>query len=690
MANLIVNNSFITKILVFVATSDYAQNINNLRPVTVHDRHIMLNYYDHDEADMCKPSHKTENCMLEEDTEESEDSVIFKTQASQSENFISNSATDFLYPRLSLITKKRIRGGSLIMLNMKYITLIFVTIFRYNDVSSETLQSCNSMVYCQGELLDVVQKSGIFEDSKTFVDMTQINSSPTTLENFENLKRETNNNPTTEQIRKFLEDNFVSEGELENWSPADYNSDPAFLKKIDDTFVRDFAKSMVNIWPTLARKVKSDVSENPDRHSLIAVPHGFIIPGGRFKELYYWDSYWIIKGLLLSEMDKTVRGMLENLLSLVERYGFVPNGSRVYYLNRSQPPLLSLMVGLYIDAINDTQWLHKNIHTLEKELNWWLNNRTTVVEKDGVKYTLAHFASDSGTPRPESYIEDIRTCANYEDQNEMENCYKDLKGGAESGWDFSSRWIFDAKGGTSANLTYIQTRRVVPVDLNAYLCKAFEELSRFYLLLGNAEKSMEWKEKSTSWKKSIELVLYDKKDGIWYDYDISLSRPRKLFYPSNLTPLWTESYQKPVGKPYGSRAAKYLKELGIDDYRGGIPTSLQQSGEQWDFPNAWPPLQELVILGLMKSGDSEARQLAEKFARIWIDSNIRGYNQNKAMFEKYDSTKSGQYGGGGEYVVQTGFGWTNGVALSIINEFYVDDNNIFQKFYNRLTNFKTG
>ncbi|KAJ8927272.1 hypothetical protein NQ314_020275 [Rhamnusium bicolor] len=552
---------------------------------------------------------------------------------------------------------------------MTQVTLLFITIFWYKHVRAQTLQSCDSMVYCQGKLLDVVQRAGIFQDSKTFVDMMQINPSTLTLTNFENLQKETDNNPTIKQIRKFVKDNFISEGELKNWSPSDIKRNPAFLEKIEDTVVRDFAKYLVSIWPMLARKIKKRISENQDRHSLIYVPYGFIIPGGRFKELYYWDSYWVIKGLLLSEMDKTVRGMLGNLISFVERYGFVPNGGRVYYLNRSQPPLLSLMVGLYIDATNDISWLNKNVGYLENELKWWLNKRTIVVSKDGSSYNLAHYAVESGTPRPESYIEDVRTCSIYKNQNEKELCYKNLKGAAESGWDFSSRWIFDNKGGVNANLTRIQTSRIVPVDLNAYLCKAFEELSRFYLLLGNQAKSKQWQEKVDSWKKSIELVLYDKKDGIWYDYDISLSRLRKYFFPSNFAPLWTESYERHLGKLYGSRAAKYIRNQGIHKFKGGIPTSLRQSGEQWDFPNAWPPLQEVVILGLLKSGDSDAFQLAKRFATLWINANILGYSGDKEMFEKYDAVNSGQYGGGGEYSIQTGFGWTNGVALSIINEF---------------------
>lgn len=301
---------------------------------------------------------------------------------------------------------------------MRRFAVILVALLSYCHAKSETPQSCDSLVYCQGDLLDTVQRAKIFNDSKTFVDMGQVNPMNETLANFEKLINNTNNNPTKKEVQEFVEENFVSRAELEEWTPPDYKSNPAFLKDIKDIVVRDFARTLVSIWPNLGRKVKSEVNEDPDRYSLIYLPNGFVVPGGRFQEVYYWDSYWIVKGLLLSEMTETVRGMLENFLSLVERYGFIPNGSRVYYLNRSQPPFLALMVGLYIEKTNDVDWLRQYIDVVEEELVWWLNNRVIDVEKDGVNYTLAHYASKSGTPRPESYSEDVKTCSSYTGQTD--------------------------------------------------------------------------------------------------------------------------------------------------------------------------------------------------------------------------------------------------------------------------------
>lgn len=209
------------------------------------------------------------------------------------------------------------------------------------------------------------------------------------------------------------------------------------------------------------------------------------------------------------------------------------------------------------------------------------------------------------------------------------------------------------------------------MDLNAYLCKAFRELSRFYKLLGDTKKSFQWLERATAWEKSIQEVFYDSQDGIWYDYDIALSQPRKIFYLSNFAPLWCETYDFSLKTDYGSKVVRYLNNLGLEGFTGGIPTSFDESGEQWDMPNAFPPLQEILIMGLLKTGERKATQLATILAHKWISANMRSYRKNGVMFEKYNAGNPEEIATGGEYMVQIGFGWTNGVALSIINQFYI-------------------
>lgn len=302
---------------------------------------------------------------------------------------------------------------------MVWLAIQLVSLLCIQNVFTTTIESCDSPIYCQGKLLHTIQYSvKIFNDSKTFVDLSQINSSNVTLTNFDKLMTKTNNKPNAADMREFVNNNFKSVGELDDWVPPDYNSNPAFLKRISDYTTRNFAKELVNIWPKLGRKVNDDVLKNPDRHSLVSLPNGFIVPGGRFQEIYYWDSYWIIKGLLISEMKDTARGMIDNLLSLIKRYGFIPNGSRVYYLNRSQPPVVAFMAKLYMDATNDLTWLRSVIGLLEQELNWWQENRSVTFKKNGTSYTLSRYSVASNTPRPESYFEDTNTCKLFTAQNE--------------------------------------------------------------------------------------------------------------------------------------------------------------------------------------------------------------------------------------------------------------------------------
>lgn len=120
----------------------------------------------------------------------------------------------------------------------------------------------------------------------------------------------------------------------------------------------------------------------------------------------------------------------------------------------------------------------------------------------------------------------------------------------------------------------------------------------------------------------------------------------------------------------GKKTVDYLKKNGILNLRGGIPSSLLSTGQQWDYPNAWSPYQNLIIIGLHKSGNEEAIEVARDLAHKWVNSIIKGFHENKAMFEKYNAQNSGQFGGGGEYHIQAGFGWTNGAILELINFYF--------------------
>ncbi|XP_052759357.1 uncharacterized protein LOC113519591 [Galleria mellonella] len=531
---------------------------------------------------------------------------------------------------------------------------------------------CNSSIYCSGDLLHKVQLARIYPDSKTFVDLKLVYSENDTLDNFAKLMDATNKNPSREALIQFVNKYFVDGNELSHWSPPDFDANPPILEQISDPKLKQFAKDVIQIWARLGRKVNPDIMEHPGRSSLIYVPNGFIVPGGRFKELYYWDSYWMVRGLIISNMTETAKGMIENLLYLVEKLGYMPNGSRLYYLGRSHPPLLTAMVASYFTATGDLAWLAKHIATVEKELHYWLTNKKIEVELKGKKYMLLRYIADktNNGPRPESYYEDFTNAQIFPNDDMREEFYLQIKSAAESGWDFSSRWfMFSNK---DVNLTSVHPTSILPVDLNSIFAGALEFAGDFRNHLKNRREAQKWWSLAKYWRSAIANVLWDSEDGIWYDYDLKAKAFRKQFYPSCATPLWTRAVEVDQASEYGARLAKYLSSSGAMDFPGGVPTSISHSGEQWDFPNAWPPLQSIIIGGLYNSGDEKAIQMAKDQAKIWIRANYIGYTTWQKMFEKYNVMKPGHEGSGGEYSVQDGFGWTNGIVLELLQRYGKD------------------
>ncbi|CAG0896196.1 unnamed protein product [Darwinula stevensoni] len=496
-----------------------------------------------------------------------------------------------------------------------------------------------SDIFCHGDLLKTVQLAELFGDSKEFVDMKLRFGPEVVKHNFQTLQESTRGSPTKEEVRRFVEENFLEPGtEFVPWTPEDWTPKPSFLEKIANPALRGWAEQLHALWKALGRKMSGDVEAHPDKHSLVFVPHPTVVPGGRFREFYYWDSYWTLRGLFVSGMKETAKGMIQNFLYMVERFGFVPNGGRVYY-QRSQPPYLIPMVKLYLEHTDDLEFLRENIQTLEKEFAFWMNERTLNVTHEGKRHRMARYNVETSGPRPESYKEDYHWASHFRAEEERSAFYNDLKSAAEN---------------------------VIPVDLNSLLCKNAYLLSEFFRLLGNSDRAAIYANEGDRWNETINSVLWDPEAGIWYDYDIKRKERRKAYYLSNVYPLWAGCYGT-TGQGGQEKAAErvldYLKREGVLEPIGGVPTSWQESGEQWDLPNTWAPLQHMLVSALQGAGEEEE---AFELARKWVDNNWITFRTTKAMFEKYDSMKQGYPGHGGEYDVQVGFGWTNGVALEFL------------------------
>ncbi|KAJ8952021.1 hypothetical protein NQ318_023462 [Aromia moschata] len=478
-----------------------------------------------------------------------------------------------------------------------------------------------------------------------------------------------NGKPNARAVKKFIADAFEGPGqEFEDWKPTDWIAYPKFLNDIKDKELRVWAQKLNDIWHQLGRKIKQEI-RNSDRYSIIWVPNPTIVPGGRFREFYYWDSDWIVKALLLCEMHSTVKGMLENFLYMVDNYGLIPNGGRIYYLARSQPPLLIPMIKLYYEFTGDKSFIARNIHLIEKEFNYWMTNHSKKIVMNGAEYTLAAYGDYSNGPRPESYFEDVTNAHIFTTDDEKTQFYSQLKAAAESGWDFSSRW-FVTKGGTSnfGTMKSTKTRFILPVDLNAMLCGNAKIIADFYSLLSNTPQASKYNEIRAQWLRAVTNILWHEDVGAWLDYDYVNKIRRNYFFPTNISPLWTGCYDSISKVKIVNSVLRYLKSRNFL-HTGGVPTSFLRTGEQWDFPNAWSPLQHMMIVGLNNTGNKEAMDLAYKLATVWIQTNYEVFKETSAMFEKYDASHHGSSGHGGEYEVQLGFGWTNGVILDLLNRY---------------------
>ena len=523
--------------------------------------------------------------------------------------------------------------------------------------------ACTSKIFCQGNLLRTVQMARIFNDSKMFVDMRMQKDEADVLQAYKALP----SSVSKEEVIKFVSDNFHRVGhDLEEWSPPDWKENPDVIDRIKDPNLKDFASKLNGLWKKLGRKISDEARKKPERSSLILVPNPFIVPGGRFREFYYWDSYWVVNGLLVCGMKDTVKGMIDNFIELVKIYGFVPNGGRIYYTNRSQPPFLIPMVDLYLNHTGDVDYVKSILDILEKEYSFWRKDRTVEVEtSSGRKYNLSVYAANMDTPRPESYYEDVHTAQGVPNDTKPA-LYQDIASAAESGWDFSTRWLNRTVPG-KGSLSSMRTRQIVPTDLNSVLYYCEKLLEKFFRHAGDTQKANTYKEYSDARRDAIEAVLWEESRGLWLDYDRQLKKKRAYFYASTVVPLWAGVHQGDVKREI--QVLRTLRRLKVLNFPGGFPTSLSPSGQQWDFPNAWPPLQHMLIAGFGQSSSKELRQEALKFAQKWITTNYKAWRSTGHMFEKFNVSVQGAPGGGGEYVIQVGFGWTNGVVLDILQRY---------------------
>lgn len=439
-------------------------------------------------------------------------------------------------------------------------------------------------------------------------------------------------------LGRFIRQRF----ELPRPAGGSYSTDPR----------HDVVTHIDRLWTALERQPQPGDA----RSSLLPLPRPYVVPGGRYDEIYYWDSYFTMLGLVESGRLDLVRAMVANFAAMIDRYGHVPNGNRTYYLSRSQPPFFAPMVQL-LASRDGPQVLADHLPQLEREYAFWMDGaddlapgsayRRVVRLPDGT--VLNRYWDDCDTPRDESHIMDVATAA--ASGRPAAEIYRNLRAGAESGWDFSSRWLADGR-----SLHTIRTVEIVPPDLNSLMHALESTLAQAHGSAGDADRAAHYRARAAARAGAIRSLLWDEDRGAFTDHLRDGMRSTGTVTLATVYPL----YFGIASQAQAGRIAATLRERLLQPH--GLATTTVRSGEQWDLPNGWAPLQWLAIRGLSRYGEDA---LAREVAGRWIRRNLELFRTQRKLVEKYDVTGDAE-AGGGEYPLQDGFGWTNGVLRALL------------------------
>jgi alpha,alpha-trehalase len=495
-------------------------------------------------------------------------------------------------------------------------------------------------IQVSGDLFEAVQSSKIFADSKTFVDSVPKKKPSEIKKEFQQLRKRKDFN-----LSEFIKENFT----LPEEEKIILNLPPE----------REMEEHIELLWKYLERQAGK---KRNDHSTLIPLPNSYIIPGGRFREIYYWDSFFTMQGLLACGMIKNVENMLNNFVYQIENLGHIPNGNRIYYLSRSQPPFFAAMVDSVSEYKKDKSWQLKYLDPIETEYNYWMKgeNKKLKFGEASAKIVgvednrvLNRYFDIEYIPREESFTEDV-TAASKLGKKGRSVLFNNIRAAAESGWDFSSRWFED-----EISLSKCIASEIIPVDLNCLLYFYEKKISEMYSLKNMKSQSDKYLIKSIQRRDLINRIFWDKDRDFYFDYSLKTKKTTNTFSLAACYPLFFEIADFEKAASVSNIIEKeFLKP-------GGVITTLNHTGQQWDAPIGWAPLQYITILGLKNYG---FKRLASEIKYRWLELNKSVFYRNKKMFEKYNVEDISLSAGGGEYPLQDGFGWTNGVAIALLKK----------------------
>ena len=442
--------------------------------------------------------------------------------------------------------------------------------------------------------------------------------------------------------------------DLKNFFERYFQPNPSRTSEFKSDTSRPVQEHIHILWEVLKREKDKTIEGS----SLLPLPYPYIVPGGRFNEIYYWDSYFTMLGLQVSGKVEIIQNMVDNFSHLIQTVGFIPNGNRSYFLGRSQPPFYSLMIDILAEEKGESIYT-KYLPFLEKEYAFWmrgtdsLHNEKTRLEhvvllEEGI---LNRYQDSYAKPRAEMYQADIEEAK--KSSQVPETLYSHLRAACESGWDFSSRWMQDPN-----NLSSIHTGEIIPVDLNCLLHHLEKIIAKAHQLNEEQDKASLYFEKATQRKALIQRYCWNSTTQFYHDYDFVTQEQKPNCTLAAMFPLF---FHLATNKQAQACALRIESEFLRD---GGVVTTPLNTGEQWDAPNGWAPLQWITIKGLRNYNFDK---LAQTVAERWSKLNTDVYHRTGKLLEKYNVEDTSLLSGGGEYGVQDGFGWTNGVLLKILS-----------------------
>ena len=523
-----------------------------------------------------------------------------------------------------------------------------------NVYSQKNYPQTPDQVY--GQLFIDVQMQKVFPDNKTFVDCTPKRDPAEIVKDYANRTAE------NFDLNKFVADNF-------DLPP----SPPAFNYVMQE---KDVAQHIKNLWSVLQRESDKDKIYS----TLLPLPFPYIVPGGRFREIYYWDSYFTMLGLKESGEIQIIENMINNFDYLIQTYGHVPNGNRSYYLSRSQPPYFSLMVEL-LASVKGKEIYKKYLPSLEKEYAYWMEGASKLKPGEAYKRVVRmkdgtycnRYWDEKDIPRQESYAKDAATVdkaisdyistKRFASEADMKRATdevysrtcRNLRSAAFSGWDFSNRWFAD-----DSSLITIETTDIIPVDLHCLMMNLEKVIQKARMISG-----IKSTQKGIYKRANLQKYFWNKKMSFYTDYQFVKQEQINKITLAGLYPL-SLADKNTILMSNASKMTPVLKNKLLK--AGGLISVERNSHQQWDAPNGWAPLQWMSVWGLERCGQ---KSLASDIAKRWIKLNTDVYLRTSKLMEKYNVEDINLEAGGGEYPGQDGFGWTNGVLLAMIKKYGV-------------------